>query len=324
MTRPFRLGITFIPQFPPEALVQFGQRAEGAGFDQIWLYEDAFYAGAFTSAAILLAATSKIQVGIGILPVTVRNPLYAAMEIATLGRSYPARFMAGFGHGFEPWIKQIGAYPASPLQALEETLLSVRELLIGQQVNRKGSHVYLDAVRLLHPPETIPPIYVGAVREKTLRLAGRVGDGTCLSVLSSPSYVRWASQQIAAGESESGRPHNQRCVTVACAVHPEGEPARRQMRRWLAGCIENGGPHLVPLGIDEDARAFFRKYGLEKGALDMPEDWVDQLSACGTPEQAAQAVHRLVEAGADSVVLAPVDHNPEVLEEIIKRLLPSI
>jgi 5,10-methylenetetrahydromethanopterin reductase len=324
MSRPYSLGITFIPQFPPEVLVRFARKAEDSGFEQIWLYEDAFYAGAFTSAATLLAATDAIQVGIGILPATVRNPLYAAMEISTLARIYPGRFIAGFGHGFEPWIKQIGAYPKSPLKALEETVSAVRSLLTGHETTLIGSHVHLDSVRLLHPPERVPPLYIGGVREKTLHLAGAIGDGTCLSVLSSPAYVRWARQHIAAGSASTNRLQHTCCVSVACAVHPESIAARKVMRKWLAGCIQEGGGHLVPIGIDMEARELFNRHGLEEGARKMPEDWVNQLSASGTPEQVVQVVKQLVDAGADSVVLAPVNPDPSVLDDIIRLVLPLL
>lgn len=318
------LGITFIPQFPPEALVDYARQSEAAGFDTLWLYEDCFYAGAFTSAATLLAATTTIRVGIGILPVNVRNPLFMAMEIATLERLYPGRFIAGFGHGYEPWMKQIGAYPKSTLAALEETVTAVRGLLSGEETTLLGKQVHLERVQQLLVPCQVPPLYVGAVREKTLRLAGRVGDGTLLSVISSPAYVRWAKEHIAAGAAEAGRAPNHCCVSIPCQVGPDGPAAREPVRRWLAACIQDGGGHLVPLGIDAEARSHFQRYGLEEGTKRMPEAWIDELSAAGRPEQAAAMVKRLLDAGADSVVLAPVEHDPASLQSTIQYLMPLL
>ncbi|MBA3874605.1 MAG: LLM class flavin-dependent oxidoreductase, partial [Anaerolineae bacterium] len=107
------IGVIFHPSNPPEALVDFARQAEAGGFDELWLWEDCFWAGALTSAATALAATSHIKVGIGLMPATVRNPLFVAMEITTLARLYPGRFMPGFGHGVDSWMKQIGAAPKS-------------------------------------------------------------------------------------------------------------------------------------------------------------------------------------------------------------------
>ena len=223
------LGITFLPAFPPESLVSYARQAEAAGFDTLWLYEDAFYAGGFTSAATVLAATHTLQVGIGLLPATVRSPLFAAMEITTLARLYPGRFLPGFGHGFAPWIKQIGAYPRSPLGALEETLTTVRALLAGHEVTLHGSHLHFDQVRLRLTPQHMPSLCVGGVRAKTLRLAGRLGDGALLSVPASPAYVRWADGQIAAGQAEFGA----RALHPLRLRHLQSRPAacRRPFRR---------------------------------------------------------------------------------------------
>src|SRR5438105_3626130 len=119
MSRP-SLGVIFHPQFPLETFVDFARRAEAVGFDELWLWEDSFLAGGLTSAALALAGTQRIKVGIGIMPATVRNPLFVAMEITTLARLYPGRFLPGFGHGSARWMKQIGASPKSTLKALEE------------------------------------------------------------------------------------------------------------------------------------------------------------------------------------------------------------
>jgi alkanesulfonate monooxygenase SsuD/methylene tetrahydromethanopterin reductase-like flavin-dependent oxidoreductase (luciferase family) len=319
------LGITFIPQFPPEALVAFARQAEAAGFDIIWLYEDCFYAGGFSSAATMLAATDEIKVGIGILPVTVRNPLFVAMEIATLDRLYPGRFIAGFGHGFELWMKQIGAYPQSTLKAVEETVSAVRSLLSGEETSLQGTHVHLNKARLQLPPAQTPNLYVGGVREKTLRLAGKIGDGTLMSILSSPNYVRWGKEHIQTGCSEAGRSQHVCSVSVACKVNPAGTQAREMARHWIAECIQDGGPHLVSLGIAEEAPALIHKYGgPAQAASKLPDAWVNALSASGTPEQAAASVQALIEAGADSLVLAPIDSDPADVKATIHHLLPLI
>ena len=185
------LGVIFHPSFPPEILVDYAQRAEKAGFDELWLWEDSFWAGAYTSAAIILAHTDSIRVGIGLSPATVRNPLFYAMEITTLAALYPGRFMPGFGHGVEGWMRQIGATPKSSMKALGETVEAVRRLLQGENLTMHGDYVHLDEVKMLVTPNVVPSLYVGGMREKTLQLAGRVGDGTILTEMSSPAYVRY-------------------------------------------------------------------------------------------------------------------------------------
>lgn len=59
------LGIVFRPEYPPEELPGFARRAEEAGFDELWLWEDCFFAGGIASAATALAETEHISVNSG-------------------------------------------------------------------------------------------------------------------------------------------------------------------------------------------------------------------------------------------------------------------
>jgi 5,10-methylenetetrahydromethanopterin reductase len=322
MSKP-ALGVIFHPQFPPETLVDFARRAEAAGFDELWLWEDSFLAGAMTSAALALAGTERLKVGIGIMPATVRNPLFAAMEITTLARLFPGRFLPGFGHGSGTWMKQIGAAPKSTMAALEETVTAVRALLQGESVTMHGEYVHLDNVKMNLTSPDVPPLFVGAIREKSLQLAGRVGDGTIITEMSSPAYVRYAREQIAAGQAAGSRPGNHLVVYAHATVNPDGT-ARQKVRRALAERFVWARPHLEPLGIAEEAMKLYQEYGASGAAERMPEEWLDELSVSGTPEQAAATYRRLAEAGADSIVLQPMDGEPDCLDDYIRYLLPLL
>jgi 5,10-methylenetetrahydromethanopterin reductase len=317
-------GVIFHPKLPITTLVDYARQAESTGFDELWLWEDSFFAGAFTSAATALAGTDHIKVGIGIIPVVSRNPLFTAMEITTLACLYPGRFVPAFGHGVDKWMKQIGVYPESPLSALEETVLAVRRLLRGETVSFHGSYVSLDNVKMELVPAQISPIYVGGIREKSVQLAGRVGDGTILTEMASPAYVRWARAQVAAGMAEANRTQNRTVVYVFCKANPDGKAARSLARQALATRLVWASAHLSPLGIAAEAKKLAQDKGVDGAARAMPDEWVDQLSASGTPEQCAAALSRLAEAGADSIVLLPIDGDPAAMDEYLRYLLPLI
>src|SRR5262249_52366347 len=148
-----------------------------------------------TMSAAALAATHDINVGIGLLPVGMRNAAVAAMEIAGLTRLHPGRFAAAFGHGVEPWMRQIGARPPDRLVALEETVHAVPKLLRGEAVTIDGKYVPLDGVRLTHVPPKPPPILIGTTGPRALQIAGHVADGILLPEGSVPEAVRWAREQ---------------------------------------------------------------------------------------------------------------------------------
>jgi 5,10-methylenetetrahydromethanopterin reductase len=319
------LGVTFHPKFPPETLADYARRAEAAGFDELWLWDDCFLPGAFTSAAIALSATQRLKVGIGLLPATVYHPLFATMEITTLARAFPGRFFPGFGHGVGRWMAQIGAAPKSSMKALAETVTAVRALLGGELVTMQGEQVRLDRVQMQLIAENVPPLFIGAMRDKSLRLAGRLGDGTLLTSMSSPAYVRWALGHIRAGMAEAGRSHQRVVVSVDIKVNPDGAAARAAMRECLAERLPWADVHVAKSGIAaEEMEAFISAHGVDGTAQDLPDAWVDLFSAAGTPEQAAAAVRRWFETGVDTVVLQPMNGDAECLDEYVRYLLPLL
>ncbi len=146
------LGAVFVPQFPPELLRPVAQAADEVGLEELWLWEDCFLESGIATAAAALAYTSRLRVGIGLLPVPLRNVALAAMEIATLERLFPGRIRIGVGHGVQDWMGQVGARVESPLTLLGEYVTALRALLRGERVSTVGRYVRLDGVALDWPP----------------------------------------------------------------------------------------------------------------------------------------------------------------------------
>jgi alkanesulfonate monooxygenase SsuD/methylene tetrahydromethanopterin reductase-like flavin-dependent oxidoreductase (luciferase family) len=318
------LGVIFHPRFPPETLIDFARRAESAGFDELWLWDDSFLPGAYTAAGMALTATRTIKVGIGLMPATAQNPLFTAMEITTLARAFPDRFLPGIGHGVASWLAQIGAAPQSSMTALQEIVIAVRRLLNGEQVTVHSDVVNLEAVQMQMTAVRIPPLYVGAMREKTLRLAGRIGDGTILAGQCSAPYVRWARRHIEAGMGDAGRAEHRVVTYFDVKVGPGPAAARLATRQALAARLPWLDIQLEVLGIREEVSAFLQKYQGDAIAPNIPDAWVDAFTASGTPEHAAEAIQRVADAGSDSVVMQPLDGDPACLDEYIDYLMPIL
>ncbi|HEX2996577.1 MAG TPA: LLM class flavin-dependent oxidoreductase [Anaerolineales bacterium] len=318
------LGVIFHPKFPPETLCDYARRAESAGFDELWLWDDCFLPGALTSAAIALSATQTLKVGIGLLPAPAYNPLFLAMEITTLARAFPGRILPGFGHGVGPWMNQIGAAPKSSLKTLTEVVTAVRQLLGGQSVTTQGEHVHLDQVQMQLVPASVPPFYVGAMRAKSLSLAGQLGDGTILTGMSSPAYVRWAREQIKMGMAAVGRQDQRVAVYFDVKVGSDGNLARAAARQSLARRLPWADIQLEALEIAAEVEAFLQAHGPEGMAQHMPDEWLDAFSAAGTPEQAVSSIQRLIDAGADTVIFQPLDGDADCLEEYTHYLMPQL
>src|SRR3954470_18272439 len=102
------IGAISLPQNPPENLRAIARAAEESGLEELWLWEDCFLNGGVSAAAAALAWTTRLKVGIGIMPVPFRNVALAAMEIATLRRMFGDRAIVGLGHGVQDWMAQVG------------------------------------------------------------------------------------------------------------------------------------------------------------------------------------------------------------------------
>jgi alkanesulfonate monooxygenase SsuD/methylene tetrahydromethanopterin reductase-like flavin-dependent oxidoreductase (luciferase family) len=323
----YQLGIKFRREYAPEQLPAFARKAEAAGFDQLWVVEDCFYGSGIASAAVALACTESIAVGLGIMPAVVRNPVFAAMEIATLARTYPGRFLPGFGHGVAGWMRQIGAFPQSQLNALEEVTMTVRRLLSGEQVSFDGQHVQLEQARLIHPPEQVPPIALGVIGPKSLALSGRVADGTILPEYSPPAYVTSAREQIARGQREAGHDRQHQLTVFAFASAAATTAAAIQaLRPIVASAVASGDldARLAPMGILPQVSETRETSAPAQLEAALPDDWIDQLTIAGTPEDWRTAIERLAEHGANSIVLVPLPEDAPEQIDIFARHTVSL
>lgn len=328
IARKLQIGVMFGIPYAPELLPEYARRAEAAGFDELWLAEDCFFNGGISAAATTLATTDRLSVGLGIMPAVVRNPVFAAMEIATLARLFPGRFLPGFGHGIASWMHQIGAFPQSQLKALEEVTVVVRRLLRGERVDFQGQHVSIQDARLVFPPEEVPLISFGVLGPKSLALSGRVADGTVIPEFSSPPFIRHVRAQIEMGQVEAQRSDPHRLTVYAwCAVDAGDVSGREHARSALAPHMSEQRikNQLTPLGIVSDIEQLLESGGPTQLAASMPDKWLDQIGVFGTPDQCVAAIGRLAEAGADSVVLFPLPgQDPSFLDELAQYLAPAL
>jgi 5,10-methylenetetrahydromethanopterin reductase len=321
------VGLVLGSALAPESLPRLSRLAEELGYGELWFAEDYFFTGGISSTAAALAATERIPIGLGVVSAMVRHPALLAMEVATLDRMFPGRLHPGIGTGVPAWMRQMGVKPKSPLSALRESVTSLRRLLDGDEVSLAGRCFQLDRVKLTHPPKTRVPVYMGVLAPKAMELSGEIADGNVLSVLSSPAYVRWARERIAAGVAGAGRDGEpRRLATFAfVSVGPDGAAAKAALREPMAFYLAaDGGNALTDAyGISAELNAMLAGGGgAEAVARAMPERWIDDLAVAGEPDECAEKIRRLLDAGSDSVALFPL--AGEAPETIIRAVADDV
>jgi alkanesulfonate monooxygenase SsuD/methylene tetrahydromethanopterin reductase-like flavin-dependent oxidoreductase (luciferase family) len=265
--------VVFRPQSRPERLLASAEAADSSGVDELWLWEDCFDHGGIASATAALARTERLHVGVGVLPVPLRNVALCAMEITTVARMFPGRLHAGVGHGVLDWMGQVGARVDSPMTLLREYTAALQALLAGERLSTAGRYVQLEDVQLGWPAEPKPELHVAAVRPKTIALAGELADGLVLTGATPPQDVAVARAAVDSARGE--RPGRTRITVYLMAV--SGPDAQQRYERELADWQLSGA----------------------------------DLGVAGDPDAVAAGVRRWADAGADTVVLQPVaDEDP--------------
>ncbi len=168
-------------------------------------------------------------------------------------------------------------------------------------------------MRLEFPSVERIPIHLGVIGPKMLELSGEIADGSVLSVLAGTDYIGWARQRIDAGRKRTGRIDNHHVTAFAIySVDPSASRAMAAAESTLAFYLAAGGRNALTdaAGISERLPEI-----LSQPPSVMARELVDALTIAGTPDEVSEKIHRLIDAGADSVALFPTP--PERAEEII-------
>jgi alkanesulfonate monooxygenase SsuD/methylene tetrahydromethanopterin reductase-like flavin-dependent oxidoreductase (luciferase family) len=304
-----RLGVRFHPEWNPRDLVSYAQAVEELGYDELWFSEDCFWPGGMAMASTALAVTTRLRVGVGLFAAPVRNPATAAMEIGALASLAPGRVAATFGHGFSPWMEQIGVKPNAPLPLLEETVDAVRRLLLGELIDVSSERLHLKHVQLGSVPSIPPQVLVGSAGPRGISLGARRADGVVLPELSCRASVRWARELMdtSAGSREL-------VVFVYLNLDQNGMRAVGAVEPLVRALARTGAfPHLVRLAeidpFSEDT---------------LSADTVQQMSVSGTRDDCVKSFRSWQEWGVDTLVLLPpTGDGPRQVARFAAEVMPA-
>jgi F420-dependent oxidoreductase-like protein len=188
--------------------------AERLGYSQVWAGE-AYGTDAVTPITWVLARTTKIKAGTGIMQMQARTPTCVAMTAMTLQMMSGNRFLCGIGPSgpqvIEGWH---GVAFGKPLARTKEYISVIRQILRREgPLTFKGEHYQIpyagpDATGLGKPLKSIVhgdpsmPIYTASITPAGLRAAGEVADGT-LPIFFSPEQPNLITDAIEEGMKKS-------------------------------------------------------------------------------------------------------------------------
>jgi F420-dependent oxidoreductase-like protein len=225
------------------------QRAEAAGFDDLWIDDhllsdegepaDPKLEG-WTTLAAVAEATTRPALGHMVTANTLRNPGLTAKMATTVDHISGGRAILGIGAGWferehEAFGIEFGSGFGERLDRLGEALPLIRRLLDGEEVTHDGRFYHFDrAVCSPRPVQDHLPILIGGSGpKKTIPMIARLAD--LWNTYGSPAEVAAADQLLRNACAEIGRDGREieRTVNLNVVIRRDKVTARRAWHTWF-------------------------------------------------------------------------------------------
>ena len=155
------------------------KQAEADGFDSFWVpHISARGYDALTVLALAGTQTSRIELGVGVVPTYPRHPMALAQQALTTATATNSRFILGIGPSHRPGIEEsFGLSYDRPALHTREYLSVLRPLMEEGRVQFSSEFYNVNAeLDVLDRPTC--PVVISALAPRMLRLAGQRADGT--------------------------------------------------------------------------------------------------------------------------------------------------
>jgi len=181
-----RIGVTYSSATDFPSIISEVVAFEGAGIDAVWLGESYGY-DAVSALGAIAHATSRIQVGPGIIPLYSRTPALIAQTAAGLDAISGGRAALGLGASGPAVIEGWHGVPYdAPVGRTREIIEICRTVWKRERLEHRGRYeiplVNEAAPRrplklIATPPREQIPIYVAALGDRNVALAAEIADG---------------------------------------------------------------------------------------------------------------------------------------------------
>ncbi len=205
------------------------KQAEADGFDSFWVpHISARGYDALTVLALAGAQTSRIELGVGVVPTFPRHPVALAQQALTTAAASNGRFVLGIGPSHRPGIEDsFGLSYDRPALHTREYLSVLRPLMESGRVQFSGEFYNVNA-ELDVPNRPNCPVLISALAPRMLRLAGQRADGT-ITWMAGPRTIReHIAPRIREAADASGRDAPRVCVGLPTTVCDDEGAGRRE------------------------------------------------------------------------------------------------
>ena len=307
-----------------KTITTISREAEDAGIYSLYTV-DAGRSATVTAAAVI-NATRRAQVGTYIVNAYAREPWMTGIEARDLNEISEGRFVLGVGTGNLHFNDlYMGVDSSRPLEKMRDFMEIVNKVVSSkarEPVRYQGKTHRIRWRATWDPATAGVPVYLSASGPKMVRLAGEVSNGVGIGIMSSVEFVRDIVRPNARlGAVAAGHDPDALAFPMAATVsiNNDAELARDATRAAICK-LYYPIPHpyydsqLRQLGHEEfaDQAAQLMPQGrlLEAMAL-VPDKVIDTMTITGNLDECAARI-KAYEGIADEVILARTTQRGEV------------
>ena len=205
------------------------KQAEDDGFDSFWIpHISARGYDALTVLSMAGMQTSRIELGVGVVPTYPRHPAALAQQALTTATATNGRFILGIGPSHRPGIEEGFGIPYDrPALHTREYLSVMRPLLEEGAVQFNGEFFNCNLeLAALERPDC--PILVSALAPQMLNIAGQLADGTVTWMAGPRTIKTHITPRIQRSAESSGRATPRITVGLPTAVTDDENAGRRK------------------------------------------------------------------------------------------------
>ncbi|MEA3300879.1 MAG: TIGR03857 family LLM class F420-dependent oxidoreductase [Pseudomonadota bacterium] len=330
----------------PTVAVQQARDAQAIGLGGVWLAERYAIKEPGIHCGALAQAAPGLKIG-GTFHCHMRHPLVTA-SAANLMQAYTGnRFILVLARAVPAHWKAMGM-PVLTLERTREFIHIARRLWAGETVSHSGTLGEFVNLRLTDrydaPP---PPIVLPAMGPRALAFAGEHADGVLLHGLLTTDGVRRSMAIVRAAAERAERDPSEVRIIANVVVAPDLPPAEEaavvggraitylqipafgeqivNFNQWDPAVLERIRNHPLFAGLrGRLADQAFTKETLVKVAGEIPDFWLREGNAMGTPRQCAVRLKAYLDLGCDEILLhgSQPGQMAEMMNEMRKLLEP--
>ncbi len=314
-----KLALGFNPILTLGAAAQTAVKAEGAGYDSLWMHESLFQRDVVTYLSTMFAATKRLRIGSGAINTFTRHPVTTATTFASLSELSGGRVVLGLGLGSFPTVPLLGyqVFPVEktrPLRRIKEYVEVVRRVWKGEKVEFEGEFFRVHELTMGFELRSPVPIFIATLSPKTQALAAEIADGV---ILSPALNTAWGTgkmvEKVRAGESASGRTV-EKASYMLTSLDPVPAKAKDTVRDYyffVFQLSEVVRPEtLAPYGVSEEKlkpmKDAYRRGDIPAAKRLIPEEAIEALTISGGADHAAERIEEYRKAGVTLPILMPI------------------